>query len=80
MPDGLHRAMDFIPYLSLSAASGDRRYHINMSDIAKTVIISVITGILSAQITIARLDERMKTLENEVRQFKSDFYRPAAPK
>lgn len=73
MPDGLHRALEFIPFLMVT---GDRRYHINTADIMKTVVIGILTGLLSAYVTVQRLDLRMDQVEKKIEQIQKDFYKP----
>lgn len=71
--DHLRQAMEFIPFLVTTA---DKRYHLNYADITKTIIIGIITGLLSAYVTVQRLDVRMNEVEKKIDQFQKDFYSP----
>ena len=76
MPENIHRALEFIPFLMVAGASGNRRYHLNMADLTKTIIIGIITGLLSAYVTVQRLDVRMNEVEKKIDMIQKDFYRP----
>ena len=71
----LHRFLEFIPFISMSVA-GDRRFHLNYADLTKTIIIGIVTGLLSAYVTVQRLDIRMNEVEKKIDQFQKDFYKP----
>lgn len=73
MPDNLHRVLEFIPFLMIT---GERRYHLNMADLTKTIVIGVLTGLLSAYVTVQRLDIRMDQVEKKIEQIQQDFYKP----
>ena len=76
MLDAIHKALEFIPFLMIASSEGNRRYHLNMADLTKTVIIGIITGLLSAYVTVQRLDIRMNEVEKKIDIIQKDFYRP----
>lgn len=71
--DSFKHIFEFIPFLITTA---DKRYHLNYADLTKTIIIGVITGLLSAYVTVQRLDVRMNEVEKKIEQFQKDFYKP----
>lgn len=71
--DSFKHLVEFVPFLITTA---DKRYHLNYADITKTVIIGIITGLLSAYVTVQRLDVRMNEVEKKIERFQKDFYKP----
>lgn len=69
----LKHLIECIPFMAITA---DRRFHVNYADITKTIIIGIITGLLSAYVTVQRLDVRMNEVEKKIEQFQKDFYKP----
>ena len=68
----LKQIFEFIPFLITTT---DKRYHLNYADITKTIIIGLITGLLSAYVTVQRLDIRMDEVEKKIEIFQKDFYK-----
>ena len=73
--DNLHKIVEWIPFLMVTS-QGDKRYHLNYSDIAKTIIIGVLTGLLSAYITVQKIELRLGEVEKKLDRIQYDFYRP----
>ena len=76
MPDTIHKVLEFIPFMMVATKGGNRRYHLNFADLTKTIIIGIITGLLSAYVTVQRLDVRMNEVEKKIDMIQKDFYKP----